>query len=483
MVKLTTAKIIGIALLTFGFMVIAIPDLAYSLSGGLIGAITGGYHQVDGDVTRIVLNSDTVKAGAPLSFYFGRNMGSGSTYQALGQVQYEYYGIYLEKDGEEYRLNEFTVGDAFFCTDGGMCANGTGNTSPSMLWENRKKEIKIPFATFSNNEVWGQAELIIKKGGARKGRETRWIEYKGREGCKTDASREHNINNEQYPGCCPLDKPYFYAYRDSAYRLLWGCTNLSEQLRKEIWIDHEACQLRSGTLMASETFAAGKTVDIDDFRFPVKAFCSTAPILVTEGDKVVEQKIGEYETIKKSHVTIPAGQTWTFFYVFDVTSDVAVVCGDENAIYNPENKKCEIMPGIVHVCSEGIFDPVRGTCTVQPNVDIVCELGFYDTEKDKCVYIPPVEEAEAIVPEEATVIVEDDGTKRFEFEAEDDPVCEIGSYNEETGTCDKDPRVELGRIELEAQKVGIGSVAGIPVERILVGGIIMVIGGILWFRE
>lgn len=165
-----------------------------------------------------------------------------------------------------------------------------------------------------------------------------------------------------------------------------GWENLPNQsvLNFESWFDSSNCVLSEGTMVVAETFSAGRTIKPTDLRFPAKAFCSTLPILVTESDKIVAQKLEEYDIFQKSYLTIPAGQTWTLFYIADLSPDVAVIC-PEGSAYEVDKQQCTNYPPFVYSCSgTGVFDPEQQLCVSQ-SITICDDGGTYNTELGMCV--------------------------------------------------------------------------------------------------
>lgn len=209
----------------------------------------------------------------------------------------------------------------------------------------------------------------------------------------------------------------------------------------ETWVDSDQCLLEPGTVVVAETFSAGNTIALNDLRFPVHAFCSQMPILVTEAGTVVEQRLEEYQILADSFVTIPSGQTWTFFYITGISPDMLIVCPD-GSVYNSQTNACEVFPAIVHVCSVGTFDPLQGLCIVQPESRIVCELGYYDTGQDKCVYHVPENQTEIICPEGSEVVTDDQGVKWCVFTPQTQIWCQKGIYDPVSDKCRYLPETE-----------------------------------------
>lgn len=170
----------------------------------------------------------------------------------------------------------------------------------------------------------------------------------------------------------------------------WIATAFEEQF----YYDDPACILQPNTMVVSESFAAGKTLEgLTDFRWTPKAFCINLPILITEQDRVVEQRFDEYMQLKAGgFYTVAANRTATFFYVVDVNPEMKLICDpDLNQSYvedfnNTGEPACVVTPGIMHACAEGVFDPAEGICAVQPTSRYVCEHGgYYDIAQETCI--------------------------------------------------------------------------------------------------
>jgi hypothetical protein len=216
----------------------------------------------------------------------------------------------------------------------------------------------------------------------------------------------------------------------------------------EVWIDDSTCILQEGEMVVAESFGAGNTVTVQSLRFPVKAFCSQLPILVTQQGQVVEQKIEEYSIMEASYVTVPVGQTWTFFYIANVSPDMTIICGIDPetglpSYYNPDTVTCDITPGFVYQCA-GIMDPDEGLCIVQPEYKYVCEKegSFLDISINQCIYIIPEDQTEIICPEDTQLVIDDQEIKKCIYEPSLVPICLKGNYDPETDTCKYLPDAE-----------------------------------------
>ena len=188
-----------------------------------------------------------------------------------------------------------------------------------------------------------------------------------------------------------------------------------------------SCVQQTGDLLAIETFAGGQAIDINDLRFPVKSFCLAHPVIITSPDGSTTSAEPYQVLITGQPVTIPADQTWSFFYVFDNSGQIVRTCPSGNA-YDPANDYCRDVHGLVQVCSEGVFDPAYGTCVIYPEVKGICDKGRWDTEKQACVWNPPIidicETGTWSAIEQACVWVPDITGK-----------CNPGIWNEAKGLC------------------------------------------------
>jgi hypothetical protein len=250
----------------------------------------------------------------------------------------------------------------------------------------------------------------------------------------------------------------------------------------EVWVDKEACILQVNEMVVAETFAAGRTLTKNDLRFPVKAFCSTLPILVTEAGVIVEQRLEDYALIDRSYITIPAGQTWTIFYIADVDPDVAVICQD--GVYDANQSQCVVSPAIVFSCSgDAIFDPVQKVCVTQAETRIVCEYqdAVYDTQLQKCVKIIPAGQVEVVCPANSVAELENGVIKRcvFATTAAEQWVCLAGQLDTSVSppVCNTNAETELTIVDLVMQKI-IGRSDIIT----MVGIALIIIGGFLFVK-
>ena len=195
-----------------------------------------------------------------------------------------------------------------------------------------------------------------------------------------------------------------------------------------------SCVQQPGDLLAIETFAGGQAIDINDLRFPVKSFCLAHPVIITSPDGSTTSAEPYQVLITGQPVTIPADQTWSFFYVFDNSGQIVRTCPSGNA-YDPANDYCRDVHGLVQVCSEGVFDPAYGSCVIYPAVKEICDIGRWDIEKQACVWNPPVLE------------ICDTGTWSAELNAcvwhpDVKAVCSQGEFNPDNSLCEYTPIVQ-----------------------------------------
>jgi hypothetical protein len=195
-----------------------------------------------------------------------------------------------------------------------------------------------------------------------------------------------------------------------------------------------SCILLPDYLLVTETFDAGTPINQYSFRFPVNYFCNEYPIIKTDEatNKVGRDYMVYRDIVDGETVTIPGGQTWTFFYVIKNNNLIPAVC--DNGTYDPELDRCVVKPGVVHVCSEGQFDPALGLCVIQAESQVICDQGYYDVVQGLCIYHPPIQAVclRGIYNPDREVC---------EYTPEvDETACEEGyTYNEDTGKCEKYP--------------------------------------------
>jgi len=170
-----------------------------------------------------------------------------------------------------------------------------------------------------------------------------------------------------------------------------------------------ACGIPDDHMLAMETFGSGSEVDIFSTRYEVKRFCLDHPVIRTSSEYSGSDTTAEpyLQWIKGKSLTVPDGETWTMFYIFDNSDgDVLTVCNIDES-YNVDKERCENEVGIVNLCSEGVYDSTIGACAVT-GVDTECSFGRLELRDGlkRCIYNPPV-----------------------------DQVCEAGTFNPSTGTC------------------------------------------------
>jgi hypothetical protein len=174
------------------------------------------------------------------------------------------------------------------------------------------------------------------------------------------------------------------------------------------------CPIKDGWMLASQDFAAGSTVTAASFRYPVNYFCKSVPVINVSSSQVVTSSDPYQTIVANGAVHVPSNQVWEFFYVIRLTNDIPLICSPDvlennldgscpvgttvsadglcyaERVFNTNNNQCEVKPGIVHFCSEGIWDQVSMACVVQPDAHIVCPQGSaYDMQLQACTYKPP----------------------------------------------------------------------------------------------
>lgn len=200
----------------------------------------------------------------------------------------------------------------------------------------------------------------------------------------------------------------------------------------QAWVDNTQCVLSESVFVGAETFSAGSTVSKSSFRFTPIAYCSQLPILVTRAGSVVDTKLEEYQIMNDSFVTVPANETWTFFYIANIEAEIAEVCSIGFEFDDIENK-CKPIPGIIWFCSDGVLDPVEGYCVAGPEP---CEVGYFDLARGKCVYQVPIGQGLVMCPDRNLAIEVVGATiERCVFDPDPDRFCGDGFYDAEDKVC------------------------------------------------
>lgn len=106
------------------------------------------------------------------------------------------------------------------------------------------------------------------------------------------------------------------------------------------------CKAYYGEVLGMETFNAGSQVDLFSFRNTVERFCTEHGVTITDAEsqgsteslEPIEQIITE-ENGQPKKLTVPAGQKWTFFYVFKGTGEKC----SANTFYDTSSGKCAVL--------------------------------------------------------------------------------------------------------------------------------------------
>jgi hypothetical protein len=195
------------------------------------------------------------------------------------------------------------------------------------------------------------------------------------------------------------------------------------------------CPVPSGYIIATETFSGPQDIKMTDLRFPVNYFCGAFPVIETNLDTgLTAQLTAPYvDMLAGKTVSVPVGSTWTVFYGAKATGTANLICPD-GSVYNADSNACEVYPGVVHVCSDGVFDASKGLCTIQADTIVDCPIGSYDKDMGKCVYYPDVENV-------CTKGVFDFNIGKCIFYPDTTAVCSKGSYNADSGKCEFTPEL------------------------------------------
>jgi hypothetical protein len=194
-------------------------------------------------------------------------------------------------------------------------------------------------------------------------------------------------------------------------------------------------------LLGIETFnggTEGRKLSLYSTRYGVTKFCLAHPAIITRESESGSTTTAEiYQRLARGEVMdIPAGDTWTLFYIFYNDGSISAVC-DLDEVYDFERNKCTNLTGVAFICSEGVFDPALGTCVVTPEVKEVCEVGRYDVAQNACIYNPPIQAV-------CTIGNYNSVTGKCEYHPDQSNICDEGyDYNSFTQMCEKYPEAVI----------------------------------------
>jgi len=190
----------------------------------------------------------------------------------------------------------------------------------------------------------------------------------------------------------------------------------------QFYKEPDECTIPPGYALVTEDFKGGTTISKSSFTRPVVAFCNSYPIMKMDssGKTLNKYSTKELELLRDgSYVTVPSGEVWKIMYVAKI-SDLTRAC--KPGEYVDENGNCIPLPAFEYYCSSGTYDPDKHACLVQPVTR--CIEGSYNEETGMCEKIISPEEVIIRCPEGSELKVLDDGTKVCIFEPV--PICEKG---------------------------------------------------------
>lgn len=199
------------------------------------------------------------------------------------------------------------------------------------------------------------------------------------------------------------------------------------------------CENDATDAIVEQTFTGGQAINLDSFRFPIKQFCYSNPIIVIRGDQsgvTFDGSIDVFSRLAQAQtVSIPEGDVWTVRYVIDNTKGlVATACGSGNA-YDVEKQSCT---PLVLALSEGTIDTDTNTFTIEPKV--VCEeklgvKGIWNEQEQRCIVEQSVMEYCDVFTDECSLRIS--------------TVCTNAglTYNKELQRCESESTIEQGVVE------------------------------------
>lgn len=210
----------------------------------------------------------------------------------------------------------------------------------------------------------------------------------------------------------------WYGLHNYEIKFLDNKTVLSGTFYKE----PNECTIPPGYALVTEDFKAGTTITKESFARPVVAFCNSYPLMKMDasGKTLNTYSVSELELLRKGgYVTVPAGEVWKIMYVAKV-SDLTKAC--QPGEYVEQNGECQPLPAFEYYCSSGTYDTEKHACLVQAVTR--CIEGSYNENTGMCEKLISPENVVAVCPEGSELKLLEDGTKVCIFKPT--PICEKG---------------------------------------------------------
>lgn len=135
-----------------------------------------------------------------------------------------------------------------------------------------------------------------------------------------------------------------------------------------------SCPLESGRYLTAETFIEGQQIGQNSFAYAPNYFCKRHGIIKTQlaTQRSVESTTEYAQLVAGQTVTVPSGETWTFFYVPQASQSPPIKCL-EGDYYDVETENCvKLVSGFVYVCTDPATTLKGNQCVKEADLQIVC---------------------------------------------------------------------------------------------------------------
>ena len=135
-----------------------------------------------------------------------------------------------------------------------------------------------------------------------------------------------------------------------------------------------SCPLESGRYLTAQTFIEHENISANTFAYEPNYFCSRHGIIQTQlaTQRSIETTEEYKQIVSGQTVTVPAGDTWTFFYVPKINVNLPIKC-EEGDYYDVETEKCvQLVSGFVYICTDPTTNLVGNQCVKEADLTIIC---------------------------------------------------------------------------------------------------------------
>ncbi len=191
------------------------------------------------------------------------------------------------------------------------------------------------------------------------------------------------------------DKTYLKIVTYNQYEDSTGYSSSAKTMIKNVrYQPLLSCIKDSQDLLAQQSFTGGSEVSLDKFRFPVKQFCYSHPVIIIKGDTsgIDESYYIIEKLINGVTLKVPEDEIWTIQYIFDNSDGlVSTICPSGELL--DENGVCKKQAGLVLAFTQGTLNTNTSTFTIEPKTiceNIVGAKAIWDEDTKTCKIPQPV---------------------------------------------------------------------------------------------